>query len=338
MDLAAATTLPIEGMTCASCVGRIERALQAVPGVATVSVNLATERASVTTDGPVDRKRLVAAVESAGYAVPSGGSGGTELSIEGMTCASCVGRIERALAAVPGVTKAAVNLATERASVQGNAESSALIAAVRDAGYEARLIEASSGGADDSDERAEKKEAERRELTRDFSIAAVLTLPVFLLEMGSHLIPGVHHLIESTIGMQMNWYVQFALTTLVLFIPGIRFYKKGLPALWRLAPDMNSLVAVGSLAAYGYSLVATFAPRILPPGTVNVYFEAAAVIVTLILLGRLLEARAKGRTSEAIKRLAGLQAKTARVRRGGETVDRRAPAGRRRSDRRLQLR
>ncbi|ASD27150.1 heavy metal translocating P-type ATPase [Brevundimonas diminuta] len=321
MDLAAATTLPIEGMTCASCVGRIERALQAVPGVATVSVNLATERASVTTDGPVDRKRLVAAVESAGYAVPSGGSGGTELSIEGMTCASCVGRIERALAAVPGVTKAAVNLATERASVQGNAESSALIAAVRDAGYEARLIEASSGGADDSDERAEKKEAERRELTRDFSIAAVLTLPVFLLEMGSHLIPGVHHLIESTIGMQMNWYVQFALTTLVLFIPGIRFYKKGLPALWRLAPDMNSLVAVGSLAAYGYSLVATFAPRILPPGTVNVYFEAAAVIVTLILLGRLLEARAKGRTSEAIKRLAGLQAKTARVRRGGETVD-----------------
>ena len=321
MDLAAATTLPIEGMTCASCVGRIERALQAVPGVATVSVNLATERASITTNGPVDRKRLVAAVESAGYAVPSGGSGGTELSIEGMTCASCVGRIERALAAVPGVTKAAVNLATERASVQGNAESSALIAAVRNAGYEAKLIEASSGGADDSDERDEKKEAERRELTRDFSIAAVLTLPVFLLEMGSHLIPGVHHLIESTIGMQMNWYVQFALTTLVLFIPGIRFYKKGLPALWRLTPDMNSLVAVGSLAAYGYSLVATFAPRILPPGTVNVYFEAAAVIVTLILLGRLLEARAKGRTSEAIKRLAGLQAKTARVRRGGETVD-----------------
>ncbi|RSB42748.1 heavy metal translocating P-type ATPase [Brevundimonas sp. 357] len=321
IDLVGATTLPIEGMTCASCVGRIERALQAVPGVTTVSVNLATERASITTNSPVDRSRLVAAVESAGYTVPTSSSGVTELSIEGMTCASCVGRIERALAAVPGVTKAAVNLATERASIQGNAESSALIAAVKDAGYEAKLIETSSGGADENDERAEKKEAERRELTRDFSIAAALTLPVFLLEMGSHLIPGVHGLIESTIGMQMNWYIQFILTTLVLFIPGIRFYKKGLPALWRLTPDMNSLVAVGSLAAYGYSLVATFAPRILPPGTVNVYFEAAAVIVTLILLGRLLEARAKGRTSEAIKRLAGLQAKTARVRRDGETVD-----------------
>jgi Au+-exporting ATPase len=321
IDLVGATTLPIEGMTCASCVGRIERALQAVPGVTTVSVNLATERASITTNSPVDRSRLVAAVESAGYTVPTSSSGVTELSIEGMTCASCVGRIERALAAVPGVTKAAVNLATERASIQGSAESSALIAAVKDAGYEAKLIETSSGGADEDDERAEKKEAERRELTRDFSIAAALTLPVFLLEMGSHLIPGVHGLIESTIGMQMNWYIQFILTTLVLFIPGIRFYKKGLPALWRLTPDMNSLVAVGSLAAYGYSLVATFAPRILPPGTVNVYFEAAAVIVTLILLGRLLEARAKGRTSEAIKRLAGLQAKTARVRRDGETVD-----------------
>ena len=321
IDLVGATTLPIEGMTCASCVGRIERALQAVPGVTTVSVNLATERASITTNSPVDRSRLVAAVESAGYTVPTSSSGVTELSIEGMTCASCVGRIERALAGVPGVTKAAVNLATERASIQGSAESSALIAAVKDAGYEAKLIETSSGGADENDERAEKKEAERRELTRDFSIAAALTLPVFLLEMGSHLIPGVHGLIESTIGMQMNWYIQFILTTLVLFIPGIRFYKKGLPALWRLTPDMNSLVAVGSLAAYGYSLVATFAPRILPPGTVNVYFEAAAVIVTLILLGRLLEARAKGRTSEAIKRLAGLQAKTARVRRDGETVD-----------------
>src|SRR5690606_5566091 len=157
--------------------------------------------------------------------------------------------------------------------------------------------------------------------TRRSSDLAGLTVPVFILEMGSHVVPGMHDLIASTIGMQMNWYIQFVLTTIVLFIPGIRFYDKGLPALWRLAPDMNSLVAVGSLAAFGYSLVATFAPRFLPPGTINVYYEAAAVIVTLILLGRLLEARAKGRTSEAIKRLAGLQAKTARIRRNGTTVD-----------------
>ncbi|KKB80655.1 ATPase [Devosia limi DSM 17137] len=325
-DLAATISLPIEGMTCASCVGRIERALKAVPGVETVSVNLATERASITARPATPRAALVEAVEQAGYSVlePAGGViAPAELSIEGMTCASCVGRIERALKATPGVTGAVVNLATERATVHGSADAATLIAAIADAGYDARLIGPAldTGGADENAERAEKKEAELRGLTRDFTIAAVLTAPVFLMEMGSHLIPGAHALIDATIGMQMSWYIQFALTTLVLFIPGFRFYDKGLPALWRLAPDMNSLVAVGSLAAYGYSLVATFAPGFLPAGTINVYYEAAAVIVTLILLGRLLEARAKGRTSEAIKRLAGLQAKTARVRRDGRVVD-----------------
>jgi Au+-exporting ATPase len=322
-DLSGTISLPIEGMTCASCVGRVERALKAVPGVETASVNLATERASITTGSPVARAKLVEAIENVGYSVPAATGGSMELSIEGMTCASCVGRVERALKAIPGVTEAVVNLATERATIHGNAAAASLIAAIEDAGYEAKLIgaAAANGGEDENAERAEKKDAERRELTRDFTIAAVLTAPVFLLEMGSHLIPGVHDLIEATIGMQWNWYIQFALTTLVLFIPGIRFYDKGLPALWRLAPDMNSLVAVGTLAAYGYSLVATFAPGFLPPGTINVYYEAAAVIVALILLGRLLEARAKGRTSEAIKRLAGLQAKTARVRRDGKTVD-----------------
>ncbi len=325
-DLSGAISLPIEGMTCASCVGRIERALKAVPGVGTVSVNLATERASITIQSPVARAKLVEAIENAGYTVPVKSAstvGPTELSIDGMTCASCVGRVERALKAIPGVTEAVVNLATERATIHGTADTAALIAAIGDAGYDAKVIgtAAGNGGEDENTERAEKKDAERRELTRDFTIAAVLTAPIFLIEMGSHLIPGVHGLIGSTIGMQWSWYIQFALTTLVLFIPGIRFYDKGLPALLRLAPDMNSLVAVGSLAAYGYSLVATFAPGLLPPGTINVYFEAAAVIVTLILLGRLLEARAKGRTSEAIKRLAGLQARTARVQRDGKAVD-----------------
>lgn len=324
-DPSLAIALPIEGMTCASCVGRVEKALKAVPGVETVAVNLATEKASITTNASVDRTKLIAAVENVGYSVPvkpTPAIGPIELSVEGMTCASCVGRVERALKAVPGVTQAVVNLATERATIQGSADAAALIAAIENVGYEAKVV----GGAidateDENAERPEKKEAERRELTRDFTIAAVLTVPVFLMEMGSHLVPGMHGVIESTIGMTNSWYLQFALTTLVLFVPGIRFYDKGLPALWRLAPDMNSLVAVGSLAAYGYSLVATFAPGFLPAGTVNVYFEAAAIIVTLILLGRLLEARAKGRTSEAIKRLVGLQAKTARVRRDGKLVD-----------------
>ena len=168
---------------------------------------------------------------------------------------------------------------------------------------------------------AEKKDAERAELKRDLTLAAVLALPVFVLEMGSHMIPGMHEWVASTIGIQQSWYLQFVLTLLVLAIPGWRFYEKGFPALFRLGPDMNSLVAVGTAAAFGYSMVATFAPSLLPAGTVNVYYEAAAVIVALILLGRFLEARAKGRTSEAIKRLIGLQAKEAHVLRDGRIVD-----------------
>ncbi|MGC4253079.1 MAG: heavy metal translocating P-type ATPase [Sphingobium sp.] len=303
-------SLPIEGMSCASCVGRIEKALAAVEGVGSVSVNLATGRADVRPGGPVDAQALVQAVEAAGYHVPSTV---TELAIDGMTCASCVARVEKALKAVPGVTQATVNLATEQASARGTADAAALVAAVASAGYAARPIGQGDAGRDEVDRR---KDAERAGLKRDLNIAAALALPVFLLEMGSHLVPGVHMLIMRTIGMQWSWYLQFALTTLVLLIPGFRFYAKGIPALLRLAPDMNSLVAVGTLSAYAYSLVATFMLSLLPAGTVNVYYEAAAVIVTLILLGRFLEARAKGRTSEAIKRLVGMQAKTARVRRG----------------------
>lgn len=321
-DLSTVISLPIDGMTCASCVGSVESALKEVPGVDSVSVNLATEKASIMAHAAIDRAKLVQAVENVGYSVPGNfapAASSIELSIEGMTCASCVGSVERALKAVPGVSEAAVNLATERATVKGSADAATLIAAVENAGYEAKLIGANRE--DENTERAEKKDAERRELSHDFTIAAVLTAPVFLMEMGSHFIPRVHSLIESTIGMQWSWYIQFALTTLVLFLPGIRFYHKGLPALGRLALDMNSLVAIGSLAAYGYSLVATFAPGFLPPGTMNVYFEAAGVIVTLILLGRLLEARAKGRTSEAIKRLIDFQVRSARVRRDGKAVD-----------------
>ena len=244
--------------------GRVERAIGKVEGVAAVSVNLATERADIRAAGPIRTEDLVRAVQSAGYTVPTAS---TELVVEGMTCASCVGRVEKALKATPGVTDASVNLATERATIQGTAELSALIAAVAGAGYTARAV---AGGEDANEEAAERKDAERAELKRDLILAAALTLPVFLLEMGSHLIPGVHALIAQTIGLQTSWYLQFALTTLVLAVPGVRFYEKGLPALRRLAPDMNSLVAVGTLAAYAYSLAATFAPALLPAGTVNV--------------------------------------------------------------------
>lgn len=311
-------SLPIEGMSCASCVGRVERAIRAVPGVAEVAVNLATERATITADSGTDRARLVAAIEKAGYDVPAETAATTELAVEGMSCASCVGRVERAILAVPGVTGAAVNLATERATIQGAAQTDDLIAAVRKAGYDAALVPDDRAAPADASDR---RDAESRTLKRDFAIALILALPVFILEMGAHAIPALHDWIAASIGMHWNWTIQFVLTTLVLCLPGRRFYEKGLPALWRLTPDMNSLVAVGTLAAYGYSLTATFAPGLLPAGTVHVYYEAAAVIVALVLLGRFLEARAKGRTSEAIKRLIGLQPRTARVRRDGKPVD-----------------
>lgn len=309
------SSLQIKGMSCASCVGRIETALKKVDGVTQASVNLATERAEITSNTPIDREALIKAVEHAGYEVADAA---TELSIDGMTCASCVSRVEKALKAVPGVKEANVNLATERATITGTANVAALIAAIDKAGYDAKEIQTAIP---DQTEHLEKKDQERAELKRDLILATIFALPVFILEMGSHLIPGMHHLIAQTIGIQNSWYLQFILTTLVLVIPGRRFYIHGLPALLRLAPDMNSLVAVGTLAAYLFSIVATFIPSILPAGTVNVYYEAAAVIVALILLGRFLEAKAKGRTSEAIQRLVSLQAKVAHVSRNNQIVD-----------------
>lgn len=316
---AARLSLPVEGMTCASCVGRVERALKAVPGVQTATVNLATERADVTFSGVADPQAAVSAIESAGYAVREET---TELAIEEMTCASCVGRVEKALTQLLGVLSASVNLATERARVRhlaGVVSTADLEAAVVQAGYKARRLSAETENINDQD--TERRENEARGLRRSLLIAGILTLPVFILEMGSHLIPPMHHWVQGVLGEQTSWYIQFVLATLVLFGPGLRFFRKGIPALLRGAPDMNSLVSVGTAAAYGYSVVATFIPEVLPKGTANVYFEAAAVIVTLILLGRTLEARAKGRTSQAIKRLVGLQAKTARVERNGDTVE-----------------
>jgi cation transport ATPase len=181
------------------------------------------------------------------------------------------------------------------------AETGALVAAVKGVGYAARL--AASG----IETPVLRREEEARGLTRDLILSAALTLPVFALEMGSHLIPAVHHWVMATIGQGASWLIQFVLTTLVLAGPGRRFFLRGIPTLVKGAPDMSSLVAVGSGAAWGYSTLATFVPALLPPGTVVVYFEAAAVIVTLILLGRLLEARAKGRSSQAIARLVALQ-------------------------------
>lgn len=308
-------TLSIQGMTCASCVGRVEKALKKVDGVEQANVNLATEQAVVESTVPLDRAALVKAVERAGYDVVVAAP--IELSIDGMTCASCVARVEKALKKVPGVQQANVNLATEQAWVEADTTVSAdkLIQAIRKAGYDAQLQTTTTT------EQADQKASEQQQLKRDLIISLVLAIPVFVLEMGSHLIPAFHMWVMHQIGQMPSWLLQFVLTTLVLLFPGRRFYQKGIPALLRFAPDMNSLVAVGTLAAYSFSVVATFMPQLLPEGTVNVYFEAAAVIVSLILLGRYFEAKAKGRTSQAIQHLIGMQPKTARIVRNGQSVE-----------------
>ncbi len=308
-------SLPVQGMTCASCVRRVEAALNKVPGVKSASVNLVTERANIKTSADTDLSALIQAIRKIGYEVPTSK---IELNVIGMTCASCVGRVEKALKSVPGVAEASVNLATERATVYGYVEKADLISAIERIGYEAKAINSVTQLQEAA---SNQKEVKLLELRDDLILASGLTLPVFLMEMGAHLITAVHELIMNTIGMQNSWYIQFALTTIVLVFPARRFYQKGIPALLRLTPDMNSLVAVGTAAAFAYSVVATFAAGLLPEGAVNVYYEAAAVIVVLILLGRFLEERAKGRTSEAIKRLTKMQVKKAHVMREGRLLD-----------------
>ena len=309
-------TLSIEGMSCASCVGRVEKALAALDGVSDVSVNLASESARFSIDGAGRLEDATEALSKLGYPARTER---VTLNIASMSCASCVGRVDKALADVPGVLSVTVNLAAETAAVEyleGVVTPADLMSASAAIGYPAEVAEANA-----SLSRVERKEEEADALRRRVGLAAVLTLPVFVLEMGSHLIPVFHKAVENSIGQQMSWVIQFVLATIVLFGPGRYFFSKGLPALFRGAPDMNSLVALGTGAAWSYSVVATFLPGLLPDGVRAVYFEAAAVIVVLILIGRWLEARAKGQTGAAIQALLGLQVRTARVLLDGEPVD-----------------
>ena len=301
-------TFRVGGMSCAGCARRVETAATGDTGAGFAAVNLASGTLTV---GGAEPAALRDALARAGY--PAEVEEVT-LDVHQMTCASCVARVEKALLSVPGVVQATANLASESATVTllgGSAMPGDLAAAVRAIGYDAtpRAAEAPSPEA--------RKEREARHLLHMTILAAVLTLPVFILEMGSHTIPAFHHWVMGTIGHQTSHLIQFALTTAVLFGPGLQFYRKGVPALLRRAPDMNSLVAIGTGAAWSFSVVSTFAPHLLPAGTAHVYYEAAAVIVTLILLGRTLEARAKGRTGEAIRKLMGLQARSALVVRDG---------------------
>jgi Cu+-exporting ATPase len=305
--------LPVEGMSCASCVARVEEELQKAPGVTSAQVNFASERASVAFDpGRISVQELIAAVHGAGYGVPRDR---VTIPVAGMSCASCVARVEDAVRGVDGVIEASVNLAREQAAVEyipGVAAPEALRRAIREAGYEPLGFEEGT-----VDREAERHERELHDLRTRLIGAAVLSLPILwgsLPHMGVQIwAPALLH----------SWVVQFLLASPVQFWAGWRFYRGTWAALRHGTADMNTLIAVGTSAAYLYSAAATFVPQWFTGAGVrpSVYFETAAIIIVFILLGRYLEAKAKGRTSEAIRRLVGLQARTARVVRDGTEAD-----------------
>ncbi|MDC0425010.1 heavy metal translocating P-type ATPase [bacterium] len=241
------------------------------------------------------------------------------MSVSNMSCASCAGQVDKALWQLPGVLAVDVNLATETVQVTYTpdlASRADFIAASTAAGYAAQEHSEDSHG---------QVQARKQQLAEAYGrrsrLAVFLAAPVIILGMGGHVLPGFERLIADVIGQKANWIIQCIFATAVLFGPGLDFYRRGFPALWRGAPDMNSLVALGTGAAYAFSLIATFLPQILPEGVSGVYYEPASLIVVLILFGRDLENRAKGRTGKAIQSLLGLRVKTAQVRRAGKFVE-----------------
>ena len=290
-------SIPVEGMTCATCAGRIESALCALPGVS-AQVNLAAERAEVRFDpAQTTPAALAEAIETAGYGVPHET---LDLKIGGMTCASCVGRVETALAAVPGVVSAVVNLAIEKATVEaqrGLLRPADLVAAVESAGYEAEILtgdnarDAQIAAADEA-----RMVHERWRVIVALALALPLTLPMF--------------------GVMLPFWLQWALATPVQFILGWRFYVAGYKALRAGAGNMDLLVAMGTSVAYGYSLWLMVQPHVH-----HLYFEAASIVIALVLLGKWLESRAKRSTTLAIRSLMALRPQTARVERGGGEVE-----------------
>jgi len=334
-------SLPISGMTCASCVRRVEKALAKVEGVAEASVNLATEQARVAYDpARVGLDRLAAAVEKAGYGVrelpaeaappaasaaPSPRTGEAVLPIEGMTCASCVRRVERALTKVPGVSAANVNLATEKASVAYDpalVDQTQLVAAVETAGYKVgssplapiapSTTSAVAREAEPIDERSRERDREIAGLKRK----SLVSLAIGLVMMALMYVP-------LPVAMTDLAPLLLIAATVVQFWAGGVFYRAAWAAAKHGGTNMNTLVAVGTSAAYGYSAFVTLWPDLAARWgfEYHLYYESAVIIIALILMGRWLEARAKKRTGEAIKALMGLQAKTARVIRDGQEHD-----------------
>ncbi len=288
-------TLPIEGMSCASCAGRIEKALRNTLGVRDANVNLAMEQAIIEVDANTALSTLVAAVEAAGYHVPKQT---LDLAITGMTCANCANRVEKSLLQVPGVETAAVNFATERAQVVMRTAGDIydLIAAVKKAGYQAEPVK-------DHANIKPKPDTEKWWLLASIVLTLPLALPMFAM------LVGIHWMLPA--------WVQFALATPVQFVLGARFYRAGFNAVRAGAGNMDLLVAIGTSAAYGLSLYQMW----MPEGHAQLYFEASATVITLVLLGKWLESRAKRQTTEAIRALQALRPEVALVIKNGIEVE-----------------
>ena len=294
--------LPIAGMTCSSCAGRVEKALSAVDGVHSASVNLATEKASVDLEPTVDAQALIAAVEKAGYQVPTKTF---DLRVTEMTCASCVTRVEKALKAIPGVLQANVNLATEKVHLRtlAEVELASLLAALKKAGYPAQL---SSDAMD-----VPSAGLPRVWLTPGWIvlISVALSLPLMTPML----------LAPFGIDLQLSGWVQLALATPVQFCLGARFYKAGWKALMAGSGNMDLLVAIGTSSAYGLSVYLLLAHQ--AHAMSHLYFESSAVVISLVLLGKWLETRAKHQTVQALQALASLRATSALLRKDGVDIE-----------------
>jgi Cu+-exporting ATPase len=309
-------TIKIAGMSCAACAVRIEKGLSRVEGVKSAAVNFAVEKAAVEYDESiVSRDMLDEVIKKLGYDVikeQAGTAGSVTLKVGGMTCAACAARIEKKLNSMEGVEKAAVNLASERASVEYDSSRlkvSDLIKAVEGLGYQAQRAEEVS-----ADREKEQREKEIKILRLELIVSAVLSAPL--------LFAMVLMLLNADIPIFHDPYFQLILATPIQFIIGSRFYKHAFYALRAKSANMDVLIAMGTSAAYFFSIYNAFFAH-TGDGMMmkDLYFEASAVIITLILLGKYLEALAKGKTSDAIRKLMGLQAKTARVIRNGREED-----------------
>lgn len=310
-------TLRISGMSCASCVAKIEKGLEAVNGVAAAKVNLATERANITyTPNDIAPTDLISAIRDLGY---ESGTENVTIGITGMSCASCVNKVEKTLSNTEGVLSASVNFAAEQATIEYLPEIVSLIdieGTIKDLGYET----SDTAEYDDPVEREKKgREQTLRTLKVKFFTGLSLLLPIIVLVHWDNL--GLEKILTLT--KQTNFLLQLILQIPIQFWVGSQFFKGAWKALKHKTSDMNTLIALGTGAAFTYSVVVTFFPSLFSAeGLVaDVYFDTAGVIIVLILLGRLLETRAKGQTSEAIKKLIGLQAKTATIIKNGSEVE-----------------